>query len=131
MNKKEILELYIQDLESKVPESDARNNRIEMLRNELKQVKNNALLPVVKSRFLKQIKMKLEIGKIYEIRHSERQVTRRHQSGFVVESRLIDVSGNYEYRGKQGHKFHFYDQDAGHDIYLDKDICEGSILNGL
>jgi len=47
MNKKEILELYIQDLESKVPESDARNNRIEMLRNELKQVKNNDLLPVV------------------------------------------------------------------------------------
>jgi len=47
MNKKEILELYIQDLESKVPESDARNNRIEMLRNELKQVKNNDLLPDV------------------------------------------------------------------------------------
>ena len=45
MNKKEILELYIQDLESKVPESDARNNRIEMLRNELKQVKNIAYEP--------------------------------------------------------------------------------------
>jgi hypothetical protein len=76
--------------------------------------------------------MKLEIGKLYNIKRSETQVTRRHQSGFVVETRKVDVSGEYEYRGKQGHKFHFYDQNAGHDIYLTKAETEGvMLLNGL
>ena len=75
--------------------------------------------------------MKLIEGKIYRIKHEERQITRRHQSGFIVESRMIDRSGEYEYRGKHGKKFHFYDQNAGHDIYLTKVEYEDKILNGL
>ena len=40
MTKVEILELYIRDLESKVGISPARNNRIAMLKEELKQALN-------------------------------------------------------------------------------------------
>ena len=40
MTKVEILELYIRDLESKVGISPARNNRIAMLKDELKQALN-------------------------------------------------------------------------------------------
>lgn len=75
--------------------------------------------------------MKLQKGKIYNIKHKEQQVTRRHQSGFVVASREIDRSGEYEYIGKRGNNFHFYDNDAGHDIYLSKAEYEEKIINGL
>ena len=41
MTKVEILELYIKDLESKVEISPARDNRISMLKDELKQASNS------------------------------------------------------------------------------------------
>jgi hypothetical protein len=44
MTKVEIIELYIRDLESKVGVSPARNNRINMLKDELKQA---LTIPVV------------------------------------------------------------------------------------
>tara|TARA_R110002051_G_C8698189_1_gene493979 strand:- start:316 stop:609 length:294 start_codon:yes stop_codon:yes gene_type:complete len=39
MTKNEIIKLYIGDLKSKVTETDARNNRIEMLESELETTK--------------------------------------------------------------------------------------------
>lgn len=71
--------------------------------------------------------MKLQEGKIYRIKHEEKQITRQHQSGFIVASRMIDRSGEYEYIGKMGNKFHFYNQNSGHDIYLSKSEYEEKI----
>lgn len=58
-------------------------------------------------------------GSEYWIEWEETFVTRRHQSGLVVESELRKYPGWYTYIGKKkGLGAHFYDEERGKDIFL-------------
>lgn len=65
--------------------------------------------------------MKLQKGKIYKINIEIEEPTRVHQSGFIAATKLVDKSGDYEYIGRRGHKYYFYSNEMGYDIYLTKD----------
>ena len=65
---------------------------------------------------------RLQLKTEYYLEYVEKWTTRRHQSGYTVEYELRNRFGNYEYMGKYGGKYHFYDNIKGFDIHLDKDM---------
>ena len=66
------------------------------------------------------MKMNLILGKIYYVNKVVRDYI-RHQSGVAVMYSEDDISGQYEYIGKRGRKFHFFSDSTGKDIYIEKD----------
>lgn len=63
---------------------------------------------------------KLIAGNSYFLEYRYSFPTRTHQSGFVVERETREAFAEYEYIRCAGGKYHFYDNIAGLDIYLDK-----------
>lgn len=61
-----------------------------------------------------------EKGKIYRLKHGISVVVRRFRNGNPSQSEQKDLSGNYEFMGCRGPRYHFFSNDLGKDLFLNK-----------
>jgi hypothetical protein len=70
-------------------------------------------------------------GQEYKLKYTKSRVSRRFRNGEASEFSVDVITGNFEYIGNRGSKYHFFENNQGIDLFLNRSEVEEFIQNAL